>query len=154
MCRNEDSFCSHCWSNVLTTTRGWRRALLYLPLSCILAWRPNRLWLSYIAGKKTQALLSRFMTLCAFSDTYTYMVCSRSVGGVVLATYCIERTRTTRSLPIERRDRFGRRESLEHQTGQLRSLRGSPSEYPQDLCIRCRVRLILEEICSLVIQVW
>ncbi|XP_070159216.1 uncharacterized protein [Polyergus mexicanus] len=48
--RNEDSFCSRCWSNVLKTTRGWRRALLYLPLSCVLAWRPNKLWLSYVAA--------------------------------------------------------------------------------------------------------
>ncbi|XP_072747325.1 uncharacterized protein [Anoplolepis gracilipes] len=48
--RNEDSLCSRCWSNVLTSTRGWRRALLYLPLSCSLAWRPNRLWLSYVAA--------------------------------------------------------------------------------------------------------
>ncbi|XP_072747324.1 uncharacterized protein [Anoplolepis gracilipes] len=104
--RNEDSLCSRCWSNVLTSTRGWRRALLYLPLSCSLAWRPNRLWLSYVA------------------DT----VCSRPVGGIVLAAYCIERTRTTRSLPIEHRDRFGRRKSLELQTGQLRSFRRSSSD--------------------------
>ncbi|XP_011135028.2 uncharacterized protein LOC105180572 isoform X2 [Harpegnathos saltator] len=48
--RNEDSLCSHCWLGVLATTRGWRRALFYLPLSCILAWRPNRLWLSYVAA--------------------------------------------------------------------------------------------------------
>ncbi|XP_029659937.1 uncharacterized protein LOC115233577 isoform X2 [Formica exsecta] len=48
--KNEDSFCSRCWSNVLKTTRGWRRALLYLPLSCVLAWRPNKLWLSYVAA--------------------------------------------------------------------------------------------------------
>ncbi|XP_014482895.1 PREDICTED: uncharacterized protein LOC106748664 isoform X2 [Dinoponera quadriceps] len=47
---NEDSLCSHCWLGVLATTRGWRRALFYLPLSCILAWRPNRLWLSYVAA--------------------------------------------------------------------------------------------------------
>ncbi|XP_011258267.1 uncharacterized protein LOC105252542 isoform X2 [Camponotus floridanus] len=103
--RNEDSLCSCCWSTVLTTTRGWRKALLYLPLSCVLAWRPNRLWLSYVA------------------DT----VCSRPVGGIVLAAYCIECIRTTRFLPIERRNRFRRRESLELQAGQLRSLRGSPS---------------------------
>jgi len=50
-CRNEDSFCSRCWSGVLESTRGWRRAVLYLPLSCVLAWRPNKLWLSYVAGK-------------------------------------------------------------------------------------------------------
>ncbi|XP_011883336.1 PREDICTED: uncharacterized protein LOC105570613 isoform X2 [Vollenhovia emeryi] len=49
--RNEDSStCSRCWSGVLAATRGWRRALFYLPLSCILAWRPNRLWLSYVAA--------------------------------------------------------------------------------------------------------
>lgn len=54
--RNEDSLCSHCWLGVLATTRGWRRALFYLPLSCILAWRPNRLWLSYVAGKDVNPL--------------------------------------------------------------------------------------------------
>ncbi|RLU18990.1 hypothetical protein DMN91_009348 [Ooceraea biroi] len=48
--RNEDTFCSRCWSNVLDVTRGWRRAVFYLPLSCILAWRPNKLWLSYVAA--------------------------------------------------------------------------------------------------------
>ncbi|EZA58640.1 hypothetical protein X777_14809 [Ooceraea biroi] len=47
---NEDTFCSRCWSNVLDVTRGWRRAVFYLPLSCILAWRPNKLWLSYVAA--------------------------------------------------------------------------------------------------------
>lgn len=54
--RNEDSLCLQCWSNVLAGTRGWRRALFYLPLSCILAWRPNRLWLSYVAGKDAGSL--------------------------------------------------------------------------------------------------
>ncbi|XP_018339246.1 PREDICTED: uncharacterized protein LOC108746786 [Trachymyrmex septentrionalis] len=48
--RNEDSLCSRCWFSVLAATRGWRRALFYLPLSCILAWRPNKLWLSYVAA--------------------------------------------------------------------------------------------------------
>ncbi|KYM92505.1 hypothetical protein ALC53_00961 [Atta colombica] len=48
--RNEDSLCSCCWFSVLAATRGWRRALFYLPLSCILAWRPNKLWLSYVAA--------------------------------------------------------------------------------------------------------
>ncbi|XP_012224148.1 uncharacterized protein [Linepithema humile] len=48
--RNEDSLCLHCWSGVLAVTQGWRRALFYLPLSCILAWRPHRLWLSYVAA--------------------------------------------------------------------------------------------------------
>ncbi|KAH0951985.1 hypothetical protein HN011_005190 [Eciton burchellii] len=48
--RNEDAFCSRCWSSVLESTRGWRRAVLYLPLSCVLAWRPNKLWLSYVAA--------------------------------------------------------------------------------------------------------
>ncbi|XP_025995740.1 uncharacterized protein LOC105194050 [Solenopsis invicta] len=48
--RNEDSLCTRCWSSVLSATRGWRRALFYLPLSCLLAWRPNKLWLSYVAA--------------------------------------------------------------------------------------------------------
>jgi len=39
-CRNEDTLCSRCWSSVLMATQGWRRALFYLPLSCILAWQP------------------------------------------------------------------------------------------------------------------
>lgn len=59
--RNEDSLCSLCWLTVLATTRGWRRALFYLPLSCVLAWRPNRLWLSYVAGKD----VNPFRELCA-----------------------------------------------------------------------------------------
>lgn len=82
-------------------------------------------------------VLQRFLVLfsCANSPIYIDTVCSRPVGGIVLAAYCIERARTTRSLSIERWDWFGRRESLELQAGQLRSLRGSPSEYSQDPCI-------------------
>ena len=49
--RNDESLCSCCWSTVLTITRGWRRALFYLPLSCTLAWKPHSLLLSYVAGK-------------------------------------------------------------------------------------------------------
>ncbi|XP_017889881.1 uncharacterized protein LOC108630854 isoform X3 [Ceratina calcarata] len=48
--RNDESLCSCCWSAVLAITRGWRRALFYLPLSCILAWKPHSLWLSYVAA--------------------------------------------------------------------------------------------------------
>ncbi|XP_006613588.1 uncharacterized protein LOC102677788 isoform X1 [Apis dorsata] len=48
--RNDESLCSCCWSAVLAITRGWRRALFYLPLSCILAWKPYSLWLSYVAA--------------------------------------------------------------------------------------------------------
>ncbi|XP_061937226.1 uncharacterized protein LOC114577630 isoform X5 [Apis cerana] len=47
---NDESLCSCCWSAVLAITRGWRRALFYLPLSCILAWKPYSLWLSYVAA--------------------------------------------------------------------------------------------------------
>ncbi|XP_024937576.1 uncharacterized protein LOC107264540 isoform X2 [Cephus cinctus] len=47
---NEDSICSCCWFGVLSLTRGWRKALLYLPLSCLLAWKPHRLWLSFVAA--------------------------------------------------------------------------------------------------------
>lgn len=57
-------------------------------------------------------------------------VCSRPVGGTVLAAHCIECARTTRSLPVKRR--LGRREPLEFQAGELRSFRGSPGEYSQD----------------------
>ncbi|KOC63015.1 hypothetical protein WH47_02464 [Habropoda laboriosa] len=48
--RNDESLCSCCWSAVLAITRGWRKALFYLPLSCILAWKPHNLWLSYVAA--------------------------------------------------------------------------------------------------------
>ncbi|XP_076633346.1 uncharacterized protein LOC143347750 isoform X3 [Colletes latitarsis] len=48
--RNDESLCSYCWSGVLAITMGWRRALFYLPLSCILAWKPHSLWLSYVAA--------------------------------------------------------------------------------------------------------
>ncbi|XP_035721640.1 uncharacterized protein LOC118441406 [Vespa mandarinia] len=48
--RNEESLCSYCWSRVLAITKGWRRALFYLPLSCILAWKPHKLGLSYVAA--------------------------------------------------------------------------------------------------------
>ena len=64
--RNEDSFCLHCWSGVLAVTRGWRRALFYLPLSCILAWRPHRLWLSYVAGEQC-SLLKRSVVLFSWA---------------------------------------------------------------------------------------
>ncbi|KAK9301930.1 hypothetical protein QLX08_005862 [Tetragonisca angustula] len=48
--RNDESLCSCCWSTVLALTRGWRRALFYLPLSCTLAWKPHSLLLSYVAA--------------------------------------------------------------------------------------------------------
>ncbi|KYQ60595.1 hypothetical protein ALC60_00346, partial [Trachymyrmex zeteki] len=48
--RKEDSLCSCCWSSVLAATQGCRRALFYLSLSCILAWRSNKLSLSYVAA--------------------------------------------------------------------------------------------------------
>ncbi|XP_076245338.1 uncharacterized protein LOC143185906 [Calliopsis andreniformis] len=48
--RNDESLCFCCWLGVLAITRGWRRALFYLPLSCILAWKPHNLWLSYVAA--------------------------------------------------------------------------------------------------------
>ncbi|XP_046589685.1 uncharacterized protein LOC107224656 isoform X5 [Neodiprion lecontei] len=48
--RNDDSLCWGCWSGVLAITGGWRRAIFYLPLSCILAWKPHRLWLSFVAA--------------------------------------------------------------------------------------------------------
>ncbi|XP_046415985.1 uncharacterized protein [Neodiprion pinetum] len=47
---NDDSLCWGCWSGVLAITGGWRRAIFYLPLSCILAWKPHRLWLSFVAA--------------------------------------------------------------------------------------------------------
>lgn len=49
--RNDESLCWNCWASVLMITRGWRRSLFYLPVSCILAWKPYRLWLSFVAGK-------------------------------------------------------------------------------------------------------
>ncbi|XP_043587186.1 uncharacterized protein LOC122569732 isoform X1 [Bombus pyrosoma] len=48
--RNDESLCSCYWSAVVAITRGWRRALFYLPLSCILAWKPHSLRLSYVAA--------------------------------------------------------------------------------------------------------
>ncbi|XP_015188436.1 PREDICTED: uncharacterized protein LOC107072763 isoform X4 [Polistes dominula] len=48
--RSEEALCSYCWSRVLAITRGWRRTLFYLPLSCILAWKPHKLGLSYVAA--------------------------------------------------------------------------------------------------------
>jgi len=44
-------------------TQGWRRALFYLPLSCILAWQPNKLWLSYVAGKNNSSFSSISVSL-------------------------------------------------------------------------------------------
>lgn len=57
----------------------------------------------------------RFLVLfpCMNSLIYIDTVCSRPIGGIVLAAYCIECIRTTRFLPIERRNWFRRRESLE-----------------------------------------
>ncbi|XP_074094545.1 uncharacterized protein LOC141524503 [Cotesia typhae] len=54
--RNNEAYCSHCWSYVLTITKGWRRALFYLPLSSILAWKPHNLWLSFVAAGLLAAL--------------------------------------------------------------------------------------------------
>ncbi|XP_033211805.1 uncharacterized protein LOC117169505 [Belonocnema kinseyi] len=48
--KNDESLCWNCWSSVLMITRGWRRSLFYLPVSCILAWKPYRLWLSFVAA--------------------------------------------------------------------------------------------------------
>lgn len=54
--RNDESLCWNCWASVLMITRGWRRSLFYLPVSCILAWKPYRLWLSFVAGKYAHPL--------------------------------------------------------------------------------------------------
>ncbi|XP_043273523.1 uncharacterized protein [Venturia canescens] len=48
--RNDESYCSRCWLGVLMITRGWRRALFYFPLACILAWKPHKLWLCFVAA--------------------------------------------------------------------------------------------------------
>lgn len=48
--KNDESLCWNCWASVLMITRGWRRSLFYLPVSCILAWKPYRLWLSFVAA--------------------------------------------------------------------------------------------------------
>ncbi|KAG7198913.1 hypothetical protein KM043_015730 [Ampulex compressa] len=48
--RNDESLCSYCWSGVLAITSGWRRALFYLPLAGVLAWKPYNLWLSNVAA--------------------------------------------------------------------------------------------------------
>ncbi|KAH0560822.1 hypothetical protein KQX54_008880 [Cotesia glomerata] len=54
--RNDEAYCSRCWSYVLKMTKGWRRALFYLPLSSILAWKPHNLWLSFVAAGLLAAL--------------------------------------------------------------------------------------------------
>ncbi|KAF7995554.1 hypothetical protein HCN44_006661 [Aphidius gifuensis] len=48
--RNDESHCWRCWSFVLMLTKGWRRSLFYIPLSCILVWKPHNLWLSFVAA--------------------------------------------------------------------------------------------------------
>ncbi|KAK0076660.1 hypothetical protein PV325_005037, partial [Microctonus aethiopoides] len=53
---NDETYCAQCWSTVLAATKGWRRALFYVPLSCILAWIPHNLWLSFVAAGLLAAL--------------------------------------------------------------------------------------------------
>ncbi|XP_078038368.1 uncharacterized protein LOC144470589 isoform X3 [Augochlora pura] len=66
--RNDESLCSCCWSGVLAITNGWRRALFYLPLSCILAWKPHSLWLSYVAAGLLAALSLLYIASSALGD--------------------------------------------------------------------------------------
>lgn len=70
--------------------------------------------------------------MCIYIYIYVH---SRLVGGAVLAAYCMERARATRSLPIECQHRLGRRKPLELQTGELRSLRRGPGEYFWYRCV-------------------
>ncbi|XP_011646729.1 uncharacterized protein LOC105433239 isoform X1 [Pogonomyrmex barbatus] len=84
--RNEDSLCLRCWSIVLTVIRGWRRALFYLPLSCLLAWRPNKLWLSYVAAGLLAVLSLLYIASSALErrDTCQSRIGIDSVGESLL----------------------------------------------------------------------
>ncbi|XP_076169489.1 uncharacterized protein LOC143147783 isoform X2 [Ptiloglossa arizonensis] len=104
--RNDESLCSCCWSGVLTITRGWRRALFYLPLSCILAWKPHSLWLSYVAGN----------------------LANRTFGSAILTAYCIQCFRKPRCLPDKQCHGFGRREPSKYEARELRSFRRSSGD--------------------------
>ncbi|KAL0101261.1 hypothetical protein PUN28_018806 [Cardiocondyla obscurior] len=136
--RNEDSLCSRCWSRILTATRGWRRALFYLPLSFVLAWRPNKLWLSYVAGKDVDPF--DHMVSEKFHELLTSVcTCSWTVGDPIPATYCIKRARISWSLPVECRYRLGRREPAQLQAGKLRPIRrGSGDGSSRRRCVRTR----------------
>ncbi|XP_011646730.1 uncharacterized protein LOC105433239 isoform X2 [Pogonomyrmex barbatus] len=83
---NEDSLCLRCWSIVLTVIRGWRRALFYLPLSCLLAWRPNKLWLSYVAAGLLAVLSLLYIASSALErrDTCQSRIGIDSVGESLL----------------------------------------------------------------------
>ncbi|XP_033322460.1 uncharacterized protein LOC117218285 isoform X1 [Megalopta genalis] len=80
--RNDESVCSCCWSGVLAITNGWRRALFYLPLSCILAWKPHSLWLSYVAAGLLAALSLLYIASSALGDRGTVCQISNAADSV------------------------------------------------------------------------
>ncbi|TGZ55732.1 Uncharacterized protein DBV15_01384 [Temnothorax longispinosus] len=75
------------WSIVLAATRGCRKALFYLSLSCILAWRPNklwRLWLSYVAADLLAVLSLLHIALSALGRRDPCQSGADSVGESLL----------------------------------------------------------------------
>ncbi|XP_011303190.1 uncharacterized protein [Fopius arisanus] len=84
--RNDESHCSRCWLSVLMVTRGWRRALFYLPLSCILAWKPHNLWLSFVAAGLLAALSLLYVISSALSQRGSSVTLGDSMGESLLNT--------------------------------------------------------------------
>ncbi|XP_015117517.1 uncharacterized protein LOC107041449 [Diachasma alloeum] len=84
--RNDESHCSRCWLSVLMVTRGWRRVLFYLPLSCILAWKPHNLWLSFVAAGLLAALSLLYVISSALSQRGSARTPGDSMGESLLHT--------------------------------------------------------------------
>ncbi|XP_076289288.1 uncharacterized protein LOC143213383 isoform X1 [Lasioglossum baleicum] len=80
--RNDESLCSCCWSGVLAITNGWRRALFYLPLSCVLAWKPHSLWLSYVAAGLLAVLSLLHIASSALGDRSSVCQISNTTDSV------------------------------------------------------------------------
>ncbi|XP_076289289.1 uncharacterized protein LOC143213383 isoform X2 [Lasioglossum baleicum] len=79
---NDESLCSCCWSGVLAITNGWRRALFYLPLSCVLAWKPHSLWLSYVAAGLLAVLSLLHIASSALGDRSSVCQISNTTDSV------------------------------------------------------------------------
>ncbi|XP_034940464.1 uncharacterized protein [Chelonus insularis] len=84
--RNDETYCTRCWASVLTITKGWYRALFYLPLSCILAWKPHNLWLSFVAAGLLAALSLLHIISCLLSRKRFIRPARDTMGESLLST--------------------------------------------------------------------
>ncbi|XP_003427259.1 uncharacterized protein LOC100679964 isoform X1 [Nasonia vitripennis] len=86
--RNEESFGVRCWSVTLAATSGWRRGLFYLPVACLLAWKPHQLWLAFFDAGLLVILSAIHAAISAldYRSTCECQQASHSMGESLLHT--------------------------------------------------------------------